>query len=182
MFIVSKQTTTEYGTGCFAAPSSSCQSEYNPKVENDAVAHNSISGLRGSLRRNSSNLSSQLTALQETCLADAAQIEINCSTSNAKQAFFVKIEVPTGEQGVLHFSPSSGDISQVFTPIQNGCGHGVWKFVVCTMENGSEIAHSQVSRNLDGVGILFFNVYEDLEIRLAQQEFLHISHCHTRRH
>ncbi|EFO83787.1 hypothetical protein GCK72_001543 [Caenorhabditis remanei] len=181
MFVVSKPTTTEFGTGCFAA-SSSCQSEYNPKIENDAVAHNSINGLRGSLRRNSSNLSHKLTELQETCLADAAQIEINCSCVNASQAFFVRIEVPTGEQGVLHFSPSTGEISQVFTPIQNGCGHGVWKFTVCTMENGSEIAHSQVSRNLDGVGILFFNVFDDLEIRLTQQEFLHISHCHTRRH
>ncbi|CAI2352461.1 unnamed protein product [Caenorhabditis sp. 36 PRJEB53466] len=176
MFVVSKPT-TNFGMGCFAS-ASSCQSEYNGKIESDAVGQKSIIGLKGSLRRNSSTLSQDLNAL-EICHADATQIEINCN-SNAGQAFYVRVEVPTGEIGLIHFSPA--ETSQVFTPMLTGCGHGIWKFVVCTMENGSEIAHSQVSRNLDGVGILFFNVFEDLEIRLTRQEFLHISHCHTRRH
>ncbi|CAO4382674.1 unnamed protein product [Caenorhabditis nigoni] len=179
MFMVSKPS---FGTGCFAA-ASSCQSEYNGKAESDAVGKQktSIAGLKGSLRRNSSNLSQDLSASAQTeiCHADATNIEINCSSSSSR-AFYVRVEVPTGEQGLIHFS--SSETSQVFTPLQSGCGHGIWKFVVCTMENGSEIAHSQYSRNLDGVGSLFFNVFEDLEIRLTQQEFLHISHCHTIRH
>uniref|UniRef100_A0A1I7V2P5 MATH domain-containing protein n=2 Tax=Caenorhabditis tropicalis TaxID=1561998 RepID=A0A1I7V2P5_9PELO len=182
MFMVTKPS---FGTGCFAS-ASSCQSEYNGKIESDAVGaaaqqKSSIAGLKGSLRRNSSNLSQDLAASQpEICHADATNIEINCSTS-ASRAFYVRVEVPTGEQGLIHFSAAS-EPTQVFTPLQTGCGHGIWKFVVCTMENGSEIAHSQVSRNLDGVGLLYFNVFDDLEIRLTQQEFLHISHCHTRRH
>ncbi|CAB07376.1 MATH domain-containing protein [Caenorhabditis elegans] len=180
MFVVSKPSSTSFGTGFFAT-SSSCQREYNGNRESDVQQKSSIAGLKGSLRRNSSNLSQDFsTNLQnEICHADATNIEINCSSS-ARRAFYVRVEVPTGEQGLIHLSSSS--TTEIFTPLQTGCGHGKWKFIVCTMENGSEIAHSNVSRNLDGVGILFFNVFDDLEICLTRQEFLHISHCHTMRH
>ncbi|CAI5451302.1 unnamed protein product [Caenorhabditis angaria] len=128
--------------------------------------------------RNSSNLSQDLTQF-EICKADATQIEIDCR-SQVNRSFIVRVETPTMEVGTMHFSAAG--TTHMFTPNKGGCGHGVWRFSVYTVEDGHETVHSEKTMNLDGVGILFFRIIDDLEICLERQEFLHIAHCHTRKH
>ncbi|CAB3399023.1 unnamed protein product [Caenorhabditis bovis] len=176
MFMISKPNIYCGGNASFA--SSSCQSEYDGKTECMLESKNSaIGGLRGILRRNSSTHTQLADSV--VCLADASQIEINCE-SHARVPFYVRVEVPTGEVGILHFNAEH--VTNVFTPTEHGCGHGIWKFKVCSKSHGKEQIHSEKTMNLDGVGILFFDIYEDLEIVLKQKEFLLISHCHKIKH
>ncbi|CAD6187054.1 unnamed protein product [Caenorhabditis auriculariae] len=176
MFVLHSKPVTFSCGGPFA--SSSCQSEYDGKMEAALESKVAVGGLRRSLRRTSSTLSQQLSSL-EICQADATQIEIDV-TSGTSSHFYVKIFVPTGEVGLLEF-PTYGETLS-FTASQPGCGHGVWKFVVCTAVDGKEETLVEKTMNLDGVGTLFFAIDEDLRLRLADQEFLHMGHCHKRRH
>uniref|UniRef100_A0A1I7XG19 CUB domain-containing protein n=1 Tax=Heterorhabditis bacteriophora TaxID=37862 RepID=A0A1I7XG19_HETBA len=167
MFIIqSKQ--PSYCGHSFA--SSSCQTEYNGKVESALEAKTSLGGLSKGLRRNSSNLS-QLY-VQDHCVADATQIEIDVS-SITNSPFFIRIVTPCGESGVLHFTQYG--TAQVFKPQQHGCGHGIWKFEVYQFIDNSETLLISETMQLYGVGTLFFTVDDDLHPRLSGQEFLYMS-------
>ncbi|KAK6030999.1 hypothetical protein OSTOST_02857 [Ostertagia ostertagi] len=96
-------------------------------------------------------------------------IELNFDVKY-QQHIFVRVETPCGEHGTLEFT--DGDVEQVFRPMQHGCGNGVWKIDVI---DESETVLSSLSMPINGVGILYFEIGNDMCPSLIGKEFLHKS-------
>ncbi|XGW02782.1 hypothetical protein V3C99_014648, partial [Haemonchus contortus] len=147
--------------------SSSCHTEYDGKVEAALQTKTALGGLSRGLRRTGSNLSE--LSLSAICDSDATQIELNFDVK-CSQHLFVRAETPCGELGMLEFT--GNDVEQVFRPMQHGCGNGVWKIEVI---DESETVLSTLSMPINGVGILYFEIGDDMCPSLVGKEFLYKS-------
>jgi hypothetical protein len=99
-------------------------------------------------------------------------------TSSTDRAFFLRVRAPNGESSAQFVFPFAK--AATFSPVTEGCGHGHWTFELELIPaNGivSKKDESQLIRKdiyLDGVGSLYFQIDNELNIRLRDQEFLRL--------
>ncbi|CAD5232513.1 unnamed protein product [Bursaphelenchus xylophilus] len=144
-----------------------------PKIS--AVGQFAASGL-GGLRRTVSSLQSAkpclLSDMDNDCVVEAKQVEMDFATLT-NQAFFLRVRAPNGEVSDRLSFPGYGETHH-FSPVQNGCGHGDWEFIVEKKVEKKVVVVNREKIYLDGVGTLFFTINDNLKVKLASQEFLRL--------
>ncbi|CAD5223457.1 unnamed protein product [Bursaphelenchus okinawaensis] len=145
-----------------------------PKLS--SVRKISAGGL-GGLRRTVSSLQSAkpclLSDMDNDCVVEAKQVEMDFATLT-NQAFYLRVKAPNGEISERMPFPCYGQTNH-FSPMQNGCGHGDWEFIVeKEVKKNKFVAVNKDKIYLDGVGTLFFTIDDNLKVKLASQEFLRL--------